>query len=61
MRREDLSFVLFDQQKIFDEEKPTINREITKKVIELIKLDLPIVITGVRRCGKSYLLKIIKD
>ena len=44
MRREDLSFVLFDQQKIFDEEKPTVNREITKKVLELIKLDLPIVI-----------------
>jgi len=61
MKREDLSFVLFDQQKQFEEEKPIIKRELAKKALELIKLKLPIVITGVRRCGKSYLLKIIKD
>ena len=61
MKREDLFFVLFDQQKILEEEKPTIKRELAKKALELIKLGLPLVITGVRRCGKSYLLKIIKD
>ncbi len=61
MKKDDLFFVLFDQQKQFKEEKPTIKREITAKALELLKLKLPLVITGVRRCGKSYLLKIIKD
>jgi len=61
MRREDLSFVLFAQQKQFEEEKPIIKRLLAKKALELIKLNLPLIITGVRRCGKSYLLKIIKD
>ncbi|MBI3334470.1 ATP-binding protein [Candidatus Pacearchaeota archaeon] len=61
MRREDISFVLFAQQKDFEEEKPIIKRQIVGKALDLIKLNLPLVITGVRRCGKSYLLKIIKD
>jgi len=61
MKREDISFVLFDQQRQFNEEKPIIKRELSKRALELIKLNLPLVITGVRRCGKSYLLKIIKD
>jgi predicted AAA+ superfamily ATPase len=61
MNREELYSILFEQQKDFEEEKPTINREMVKKAIELISLEMPIVITGVRRCGKSFLLKIIKD
>src|SRR3989338_2829726 len=61
MRREDISFVLFAQQKDFEEEKPIIKRQIVGKALDLIKLNLPLIITGVRRCGKSYLLKIIKD
>ena len=61
MRREEISFVLFDQQKNFDEEKPTVKRELVGKALELIPLGLPLVVTGVRRCGKSFLLKIIKD
>ncbi|MEK6952584.1 MAG: ATP-binding protein [Nanoarchaeota archaeon] len=61
MNREELYTRLFDQQKDFEEEKPTINREMAKKATELISLDMPIVITGVRRCGKSFLLKIIKN
>ncbi len=61
MRKEDLFFVLFAQQKQFEEEKPTIQREITERALGFIKLNLPLIITGVRRCGKSYLLKIIKN
>lgn len=61
MRREDLAFVLFAQQKDFEEEKPIIKRQIVEKALDLIKLNLPLIITGVRRCGKSYLLRIIKD
>lgn len=61
MKREDLYFVLFEQQKEFDEEVFYVKRELAKKAIELISLKLPVIITGVRRCGKSFLLKIIKE
>lgn len=36
MNREELYSILFEQQKDFEEEKPTINREMVKKAIELI-------------------------
>jgi hypothetical protein len=61
MNREELYSILFEQQKDFEEEKPTIPREMTKKAIKLISLEMPLVITGIRRCGKSFLLKLIKD
>ena len=61
MKRENLYYVLFEQQKEFEEKKEFIDRELTKKVFSLIHLKLPIVITGVRRSGKSTLLRIIKD
>ena len=61
MNREELYSILFEQQKDFEEEKPTIPREMAEKAIKLISLDMPLVITGIRRCGKSFLLKIIKD
>ena len=60
MKGEDLYYVLFEQQKDFHEEEDFINRELIKKVLSFIKLKLPIIITGVRRVGKSTLLKIIK-
>ena len=61
MNREELNSILFDQQKDFERENPTIDREMTEKAVKLLSLNMPIVITGVRRCGKSFLLKIIKD
>jgi len=61
MNKEDLFFVLFAQQQEFKKEEPTIPREATRKALDLLKLNLPLIITGVRRCGKSYLLKIIKS
>lgn len=61
MKNEDLSFVLFEQQKQFEEENPIIKREIVKNALKLVKTGLPLIISGVRRCGKSYLLKIIKN
>ncbi len=61
MNREELYSILFEQQKYFEEEKPTIPREMAEKAINLVSLDMPLVITGIRRCGKSFLLKIIKD
>jgi len=59
MEREKLYYVLFEQQKEYLEEKPFIKREITEKALSFIHLKLPIIITGVRRCGKSTLLQII--
>ena len=61
MNKEELFFTLFSQQKQFEEEKPTLEREIVPKVLDLMKLNLPLIVTGVRRCGKSYLLRIIKE
>src|SRR3989344_4402174 len=61
MNREELYSILFEQQKDFEDEKPTIPREMAEKAIKLVSLEMPLVITGIRRCGKSFLLKIIKD
>ena len=60
MKRETLYYVLFEQQKEFQEESEFVNRELTKKVLSFTQLKIPIIITGVRRAGKSTLLKIIK-
>lgn len=61
MKRQELYFALFEQQKDFEDENPLVNRELTTNALSLLSLKLPIVITGVRRCGKSFLLKIIKN
>ena len=61
MNREELYSILFEQQKDFEDEKPTIPREMAEKAIKLVSLEMPLVITGIRRCGKSFLLKIIKE
>ena len=61
MRREDLYAVLFDQQKDFEKQIPTVKRELAVEAIKLRALEMPIIVTGVRRCGKSFLLKLIKD
>ena len=61
MKREDLYFALLEQQKDFEQEAPVVKRELIEKVLSLRSLKLPIVITGVRRCGKSFFLNIIKN
>ena len=61
MKRENLYFVLFEQQKEFGIEGKLVDREIKNKVVSFMHLKLPIVITGVRRSGKSTLLYIIKN
>jgi len=60
MEREKLNYVLFEQQKEFIDNKDFVEREQTKKVLSLLKIKLPIIITGLRRAGKSTLLKLIK-
>jgi len=61
MKREDLYYVLFEQQNKLNEKTEFVNREITEKVLSFFHLKLPIVITGIRRAGKSTLLNIIKN
>ena len=61
MERKDLYYVLFEQQKEMNLENNFIKRELTKKVLSFLNLKLPIIITGVRRSGKSTLLYLIKN
>ena len=61
MNREELYSILFEQQNDFEKEHPTIPREKADKAISLISLNMPVIITGLRRCGKSFLLKLIKE
>jgi predicted AAA+ superfamily ATPase len=53
--------VLFEQQKTFQLDGNLVDRELKKDVLSFMHLKLPIVITGVRRSGKSTLLCIIKN
>jgi len=60
MKREELYYILFEQQKDFHKEEKFVERELTDKLLSFIRLKLPIIITGLRRVGKSTLLKILK-
>lgn len=60
MNREDLYYVLFEQQKDFYDGS-YVPREIIPEVLSLLKLNLPLIITGVRRAGKSTLLKLVRE
>ena len=61
MDKDNLFKVLFEQQKDFRRISNLVNRDSVKKVRDLIKLKMPLIITGVRRCGKSSLLKLISE
>lgn len=61
MNRQNLYQIFYEQQKDFNDFKENIiNRNAAKNINNLLSLKMPIVITGVRRCGKSFLLKIIQ-
>lgn len=61
MNRENLYQVFYEQQKDFNNFKENIiDRDAAKNINNLLSLKIPIIITGVRRCGKSFLLKIIQ-
>ena len=61
MDKDLLRFVLNDQQKTFEAENPFVKREKLGDLEALLPLKMPLVIVGVRRCGKSYLMKQFKD
>ncbi len=57
MEKNKLKEVLQDQQRLFDNVDDFIEREVSLK--EYMKGNEVVIITGIRRCGKSSLLKII--
>ncbi len=62
MDREKLYYVLYEQQQDFVGRRGAtklVSRELTSKVLSLFRLKLPIIITGVRRAGKSTLMEIL--
>ena len=61
MKKDLLYQVLYSQQQDFLLLDDLVDREKTPEIIKLLKLKLPIIITGIRRCGKSSLLKIISN
>ncbi len=61
MERENLYYVLYEQQKDLHQKEEFVERDITKKVLSFTHLNLPIIITGVRRSGKSTLLFMLKE
>ncbi len=61
MKKENLYELLYDQQKDFEGMIGLVERDLIKELKSLIKLNMPLIITGVRRCGKSSLLRLVKD
>ncbi|MBT4377100.1 ATP-binding protein [archaeon] len=61
MKKEELYELLYGQQKDFEEINDLVDRSLIKDLKNLVKLQMPIIITGVRRCGKSSLLSLVKD
>jgi predicted AAA+ superfamily ATPase len=61
MKREDLYYVLFEQQKQMKKSIDLVSREKTEDILPFLKSKLPIIISGLRRAGKSTLMQIIKE
>jgi len=59
MDNEELKDIIFEQEEQFEEQSKCSNRTI--KLDRYIATSLVIVISGVRRCGKSTLLYLIKE
>lgn len=51
--------ILSSQQGGFFSSQNLIRREAVSNVVSLLKLKLPLIITGVRRCGKSSLMMLV--
>ena len=58
MEKEKLRQILHDQQEIFNHLGEFIEREVSLNLDNYIKGNEIIIITGIRRCGKSSLLKL---
>ncbi len=61
MDRNSLYLLISSQQEFFFRPQKLIRREAVSKIVSLLKLRLPLIITGVRRCGKSSLMVLIRN
>lgn len=61
MDRNSLYMLLSGQQNWFFSPQALVPREAVPRVASLLKLKLPLIITGVRRCGKSSLMMLVRD
>ncbi|MBS3771490.1 MAG: ATP-binding protein [Bacteroidales bacterium] len=59
IEKEKIKEVIFDQKEVFEKEKHLIPRDIPIK--QAISTNQIVIISGVRRCGKSSLLYLIKE
>ncbi len=59
MNKDRLKEIVIDQQDVFNSRKHLINRDI--ELDKYIKTQQTVVISGIRRCGKSSLLYLIKE
>lgn len=59
MNKERLKEIMLDQREVFNNQSNLIVRDVDLK--KFIATDLVVIISGVRRCGKSSLLYLIKD
>jgi len=57
----DLKTVLAEQQKFFEKKSLGVERDQLTKISKLVKAPFAVVITGLRRCGKSTLLAQIEN
>ncbi len=61
MDRNSLYLLFSSQQNGFFGPQNLVRREAVSRVVSLLKLKLPLIITGVRRCGKSSLMVLVRD
>lgn len=59
MDKQRLREILYDQKEVFNQTKNLISRDI--ELEPFINTELIVIITGIRRCGKSSLLYLIKE
>ncbi len=59
MEKEELKKIVLEQNS--KQQQKLIKREITNKIFELEKTPFVIIISGIRRCGKSSLMNLVKQ
>ena len=59
MNKDRLKEIIFDQKEVFNSRKHLIHRDI--KLEKHISTSQVVIISGIRRCGKSSLLYLIKE
>jgi hypothetical protein len=59
MNKERLKEIMLDQQEVFNKQTHLISRDVNLE--KYISTGLVVIVSGIRRCGKSSLLYLIKE